>query len=274
MSDYEVTYYKNVVSTWLLTVTAILFVVAGRVGAAPEHQLATLQIDNHRPLDMAIYELRIRHGLVITYEDPRYVRESELIDITEDFPGAKKRFEEGLGPRLIAPGRGRLELTYPVLAGGAPEDPAALLRDLIEVHNAAGNPGRFELRQEGETFHVVPVATKNKQGKLRAQQPLMDTWIDLPQGERSGDEAVVTLVETLLEAVGVEISIGMLPGLREKHTVEIEAMSGSAREVLTRILAAAAPAGDRFTWGLYFNPTTDAYMLAVSPVRRTDLSRP
>lgn len=258
---------RSAAGTRALALFAILLAATGSVGATTVAGRETLQIDDHRPLARAAYELRLRHGLFITYEDPHYVHESELIDITDDFPEAKERFQQLREPRLIAPGRGRLELTYPVEAGGVPADPAALLRELVDLHNAEGNPGRFEVRQEGEIFHLVPVAAMDQHGKSVAQQPLLDTAIVLPRQERSVEKALVAFVEALQGAAGAKISIGIMPRGLEQHSVDLGAGGEPAREILTRILAAT---GDRFTWGLYFDPMTSAYMLNVSLVRRTE----
>jgi hypothetical protein len=229
---------------------------------AQRPRLETLRIEDHRPLAKAIYELRLRHGMVVTYEDPPYVHHSEILDITEQFPDASRRLERGLGPRLLAVGRGRLASSYIVTPEGLPEDPQALLQDLLDFHAAAGNPGRFELREDGRAFHVVPTTMVGEDGRPAAVPPLMDARIVLARGERPVDQALDEFAQALRDATGAQIAMVSSPLFGER-SVEVWADNEPARQVLWRILDIGA---HRFTWGLAFDPTTRSWMFIVSLV--------
>ncbi len=254
-------------TSWLVLLTWFFSAVESD-SAAQQVRQEVLQIEDFRPIARAVYELRLRHGLVITYEDPIYIHESEVLDVTEDFPEAKRLFEKAQGPRLIAPGRGRLDLTYSVTQG-VPRDPAALLQDLLADHAGEGNPGRFRLLEKSHAFHVIPVSALDEDGKLTVQQPLMDHRISLVRGEQSADQALRDFTAALEDVAGTEIMIGIRPARLEADTVEVWADDEPARDVLWRVLNSGS---DTYTWGLYYDPTDRSWMLNVSLVGKRDSS--
>ena len=83
-------------------------VIAGAADAnGPELQLA---VTDPRPVALAIAVLSERHGIAITYEDPRYEFEGDLKDVTSEV--ARSPIKPG--QRILVPLGGALGLTYSI----------------------------------------------------------------------------------------------------------------------------------------------------------------
>src|SRR6266481_1560768 len=74
----------RVLALMFLVVTGILTVAtyAIRGRGMQANRKVKLSVQDPRPLAKAIETLESRNGWIITYEDPRYVNESEIADVT------------------------------------------------------------------------------------------------------------------------------------------------------------------------------------------------
>src|SRR5690242_18095603 len=84
-----------------------------------------LTVEDPRPVAKAIETLEGEYGWVITYEDPRYVHDSEVADVTLKVRRDLDQFKPGEAPKVFAPAGGLLEFTYDVAPNtNLPPDPA------------------------------------------------------------------------------------------------------------------------------------------------------
>src|ERR1051326_6000590 len=73
-----------------------------------------LSVEDPRPVAKAIEMLEEKYGWVITYEDPRYVHESEIADVTLKVRRVLDKYKPGEAPKVLIARGGVLEFTYDV----------------------------------------------------------------------------------------------------------------------------------------------------------------
>lgn len=248
-------------------------VTAGAADAnAPELQLA---VTDPRPVAQAVAVLSERHGIAITYEDPRYEFEGDLKDVTIEV----SRSPIKPGQRILVPLGGSLELTYSISpTSGKPEQVDALIRKILDTHVANGGGSQFELTQDGSTFHVVPVMLKSSQGTWKATTSVLDTPINVAIEQRSGIQMVDAICEALTDAARVRVVVGVEP-LNAMANAQIvdggtnEAAGAMLSRVLQRLTRQSAERFGKdferpYVWQLLFDPTTQGYFLNLSLVKR------
>jgi hypothetical protein len=212
-------------------------------------------IEGPRPLAKAIEVLERKYGWIITYEDPRYIHESEVLDHTApEFRGGKLR---ALGPK-----GGRLNLSSIIVDGaGKPDNPAVVLRKLLSLHDASGNAGRFSVKQTGKIFHVVPTHIKDRKGQLVVQTSILDVAISLPEEERRGFETLDLICTAIGKAIKKEVIVGTVPlNLFLNHRSQLGAAKKQAREVLMR---AIQDINSTLSWQLLYDPGEESYALNI-----------
>ena len=247
-------------------------VIAGAADAnGPELQLA---VTDPRPVALAIAVLSERHGIAITYEDPRYEFEGDLKDVTSEV--ARSPIKPG--QRILVPLGGALELTYSISpTSGKPEQVDALIRKILDTHVAGGRGSQFELTQEGNTFHVVPVMLKCSQGTWKATTSVLNTPINVAIEQRSGIQMVDAICEALTAAARVRVVVGIEPwnAMANAQIVDggtNEAAGAMLSRVLQQLTRQTAKRLGKdferpFVWQLLFDPTTQSYALNLSLVK-------
>src|SRR6266498_3985422 len=148
-----------------------------------------LSVNHPRPLAEGVKQLQEKYGWIITYEDPRLASESDLLDETDP----KYSQAHPGGRRALTPKGGTLEISYSVSpVTGKPENPRALLQMLLNAHAASANPGRFELKQNGQIFHVIPEQVKDVRGRWVRQASSLNRarqhWHTRRYGTGSGSD--------------------------------------------------------------------------------------
>jgi hypothetical protein len=228
---------------------------------AQSQQEVKLSVDGPRPVAEAVKQLQEKYGWIITYEDPRLVNESDLLDVTDP----KYRQANPGGRKALAPKGGHLEISYFVSqATGKPENPKALLQMLLNAHAASANPGRFELRQTGQVFHVAPSQVKDIRGRWAHQASILDTPITFPEKERSVFETLEAITRVLSSATQMKVAIGTIPlNLFVRHRTTQSASSEPAREVLIKTLEST---NRKFSWRLLYDPGMKMFALNVRSV--------
>ena len=58
--------------------------------------------------------LENKYGWIITYEDPPYTHESELVDVTESVRRDLDKFKPGQAPKVFVPKGGELTFNYAI----------------------------------------------------------------------------------------------------------------------------------------------------------------
>jgi hypothetical protein len=219
-----------------------------------------LAVTDPRPVAKALEVLSDRHGIAITYEDPRTEFAGDLVDITSEI----SRSPPKPGQKIWGLRSRSIDVTYSVSpVTGEPQDVAATIRKILDMH-AAGGGSQFELIEEGQNLHVVPVMVRNSQGTLQATSSVLDTRISLPMQSRSGLETVAAICQALSAAAKVRVVLGMLPISAMANDQIVEgAASEPARNILSRSLkdlsATTVKRLDereerQYVWWLFFDP--------------------
>jgi len=144
----------------------------------------------------------------------------------------------------------------------------SVVRDLVDrlakKHAEEGNPGEFRVTQFDQLLHVIPAAVKDANGELKPiGSALLDTKISLPQEERSGDETLRIIVDTLSEMTGNRVIMGMIPGNILRQPVTLQASNEAARSVLARFVETTKL---KLSWQLFYGPGLKWYVLNVHVV--------
>ena len=220
-----------------------------------------LSVNDPRPVAEAVKQLQEKYGWIITYEDPRLSNESDLLDETDP----KYRQAHPGGKRALTPKGGALEISYFVSpVTGKPENPRELLQMLLNAHAASDNPGRFELKQTGRVFHVIPEQVKDVRGRWAHQASILEIPITFPEKERSVLETLETITSALSSASQMKIVIGAIPlNLFVRHRTTQSASSEPARDVLIRTLDST---NRKFSWRLLHDPGVNMLALNVRSV--------
>jgi hypothetical protein len=237
----------------LLAVPALA--AAGAHAAEPRN--FSIDVTDEKPLAAVIRELERRHGAVITYEDPPYAAAADVVSATGTAGAAGGR------PRLR---KSRLTLSYAVSAEtGNPDDMAAVVQEAIDLHAAAGNPGRFRLEREGSILHVIPVEVRGSDGRWETVRPCMDTRIDLTEEDRSLAETFQLILNAVSLVTDWKMGIIDAPINAVVRTrLRLGARSETARQVLTKANSALGPGS---SWRLLFDPHSGAMLLQVYDVK-------
>lgn len=264
MPDHE----RFEASAWTIRLVAATFwTLAGALPAPAtaqsfELEIASIEVEKPRPVAAAVRELAARHGLVITYEDPRWTHASDIEDVTDKVrppaaPGAVASSE----PRLLVPRTDSLGFTYDAsdLKDGR-RGVRAILERLVE---AAGSP--FEIRDEGGMFHVVPLEALDAAGRPVPHVSPLDLPIDLPYERRTILETLKAILTAVCGVSDTPVSMGLVwiePF--ERLTVETGSQGQTARELLTDTMTVERL---KTSWLLFYDPRLEQYFFSVYPVR-------
>src|SRR6266436_4893344 len=167
----------RVLAVMFLAVAGILTVAtyASRGRGVQANRKVKLSVQDPRPLAKAIETLESRNGWIITYEDPRYVNESEIADVTASVRRDLNNFKAGEAPKVLIPKGGPLSIEYEVdPTTNNPADSTRVVQQLLDAQSRSGNAGKFRLERNGEVIHVIPTAVKNTAGVLAPQESVLD----------------------------------------------------------------------------------------------------
>jgi len=228
-----------------------------------------LSVEDPRPVAEAILELERKYGRVITYEDPRYVHDSDVADVTLKVARDLDKYKPGEGPKVLVPKGGTLEFTYEVMADtNLPADPVMVVQKLLDAQSARGNGGRFRLETSGQIIHVIPTAIKNGAGELVHQESALDTIISLPAGERTVLQKLENICAAISRATNIRVEFGTIPtGLFLRHRDQEGVTSERARDVLVKTLEAMNNETG-LSWRLLYGPGTKRYSLNIHRVSK------
>jgi hypothetical protein len=250
-----------------LTGFSIFVALTVCVRASQETIKKLLYAEDGRPLAEAVSMLEARHGWVITYEDPRYVHESDIADVTESVRRDLDQYKPGEAPRVLVPRGGELDFAYDVRAvTNQPLDRAAVLNELLNTQAASSNGGRFRVEVNGEVAHVIPTAVKDINGEFVALGSPLDAEISLSNEERSGAEKLIKICEAVSEATRTRVRPGLFPtNLFFRHRDRQGAEKQRARDILLKHLETVS-GGTSLSWRLFYGPGTKTYSLNIRHV--------
>jgi hypothetical protein len=146
-------------SATMVVIVTIVKVMGGGMHQPNKDQIS---VNDPRPVALAAESLEKKYGWIITYEDPPYVHESELVDVTEKVRRDLDKFKPGQAPKVFIPKGGDLTFEYSIdPATKKPNDSAVVVQQLLDAY-AIANPGIFRLDRDGARLHIVAVAAKDR----------------------------------------------------------------------------------------------------------------
>jgi hypothetical protein len=246
----------------------LVAVWAGASSLAAYAQSASIVVTSGRPVASAAEQLEALYGIPVTYEDPPYVHESEIRDVT-----SQVRRDGQADPKVFVPRGGTFSFVYDASSIGADDRSQKAARasnTIIEVlrsYAALRNAEVFRLAQENGLLHIVPTHFVNSSGQLEQMQPLLDTAISVPPKERDGASLVSEICQSLSTATHQTVIVGTGPwALFAADATTITTSGESARSVLSRLLAEMPVA---LSWRLLYDPGLHWYVFNVHGVDPT-----
>ncbi len=260
----------RVLAVWFaLTGLFILVSFAARGRGSQEKSQIKLSVESGRPVAEAILKLEAKYGWVITYEDPRYVHDSDIADVTLSVRKDLDKYKPGEAPKVLVPRGGVLEFTYDVVPDtNLPAYPARVVQQLLDAQAARSNGGRFRLETSGQFMHVIPTMIKNSEGSLAPQEPVFDTIISLPAVERSVYDKLKSICAAVTQSTGIPIDLGTIPDnwLRRERDQQ-GATRQRARDVLVSTFE-TMDYGTKLSWRLLYGPREKRYALNIRYVQK------
>ncbi|HIJ73831.1 MAG TPA: hypothetical protein HPP83_07000 [Candidatus Hydrogenedentes bacterium] len=211
-----------------------------------------VDVNEPRPLAAAARVLETRHGLPISYEDPKYISEQDMSDATLSVRKDLHLYAAGEAPKVLVPRAAQLSATYTVSTeANLPTDLLGILEGLCDAHSNSGNPGRFRVVASDGMLHIVPTSILNKSGGYETAGSVLDTIVAFPEQQRSTMETLGLLLLKISEVSGEHVTFGMIPINRLSQTqVSTGASNERARDVLIRILKGTE---GTFSWRLFYD---------------------
>ena len=227
-----------------------------------------LTVDDGRPVAEAAAELEKRYGWVITYEDPIYVNDRQIADVTLQVRRDLDKYKPGEAPKVLVPKAGKLSISFNVQSDtGRPVNAApAIVRQLLNSNDCAGYAGRFRLKMNGEIMHIIPTAYKSKSGALVRQQAVFDSVITIPSQDRTVLQSLELLCDAISRPTVVKVVLGTIPQNLFYHSrSRVGAKRETARDFLVRLLGTANTTV-RLSWQLFYGPGMRFYALNIHAV--------
>jgi hypothetical protein len=239
-----------ITSATIAVVIAPILTVTGRGTQEPGKD--QISINDPRPLALAAETLEKKYGWIITYEDPPYVNESELVDVTDKVRRDLDKFEPGKAPRVLIPRGGTLTFEYSIdPSTKTPPDSAVVVQQLLDAYAGAGNPGLFRLDRDGARLHIL------------ASPSVLDAAITLPAKKRNGLELLDAFCSAVSQASGTRVVMATVPlNLLHRYQTEAGAKDQNAREFLNKELDRTTNK-IKLSWQLLYDPVTKSYFLNI-----------
>lgn len=201
-----------------------------------------------RPLAQILDSLREKYGWAVSYEDPQFISELDLVDAEDSINHARK---------TNLPRGGVFSVEFP---SGAEEE--TTLQLVVDLYNRSNNPGRFELRKsEQRNFFVVGVAARDRHGQISHQRVVFDVPITLATRRRTASDTVRLICRKIAAQRGVAVTVAVSPRrVLDQTPVTIGGTNTSARDLLLQTLTATRRT---LYWRLLFDPSSKGYFLDI-----------
>lgn len=234
--------------TWIFLSASVLFAQTESARVERSGNQGVLIAEGGRPVAAAAWELAFHFGMAISVEDPEYIHEADVVDVTDQVARGS------VDHSILVPRSVRLEVPFEAAADGWPTNRLVLVDDLIEAANAA-LPFAYRLDVTGLPFAIVPKKTRNADGNAIEMTPLLDRLVSIPHGRRKVNESASLMAQALSDQTGLRVGCcqsviaGHPWGLEE---AEFGADNEPARNVLRRLLKLTP---GRWIWLLNCDPT-------------------
>src|ERR1044072_5816830 len=250
----------------LATVAVIIvtiLTVARSSSGMNEPKMDQISVNDPRPVALSAETLEKKYGWLITYEDPPYVHESDLLDVTEKVRRDLDKFKPGQAPRIFIPKGGELAFEYSIDSKSKrPADSAVVVQQLLDAY-AVANPGIFRLDRDGQRLHIVAIAAKNTEGVLVPRRSVLDVSITVPEQKRNGLQLLDAFCAAVTAASGTRVLLARAPlTLFHNSQTEAGAKDQRARDFLTRQLDQIS-GGPKLSWELLYPADEKTYYLNI-----------
>ncbi|HVS24409.1 MAG TPA: hypothetical protein VMU03_11840 [Gammaproteobacteria bacterium] len=241
----------------------VALIAALSASADTQERKETLSIDDPRPVAAALQQLMTRHQRVITYEDPRYLHEGDIKDVTREVRKDLDRYPPGQAPTVLAPRGGHIRFGSRVSTDtGQPDDWNALLTSLLEGYAARGGP-RFRVEHHADFDHVIPAESRNASGQWVKAASILDATVTIPEQELTKADIVEAVAKAVSAATDVHFVVGTClvcgpHGLAPEPTERFAVHDERARDLLWRAVQHWRPGT---SWHIYQDPGSDLYVL-------------
>lgn len=244
------------------------------VGGVASGQVGVIfSVTDSKPLAQAAEKFEVRYGIPVSYEDPTYAYDGDLVDHTD--PAYKQSHPNG--PRALSPKVGTVAFQAdPHMAVSSAAAAMPLIQSLLDDHVKAGNLGQFKLipNPYEDGIAIVPVAIRNAAGVLSPDQSPLETKISFPQLQRTAMQTLDAICGAIQANTGKQIGVASAPFGGQPYSATIGANNETARNVLQRTLANIRyPDGQtgqlpKTSWNLLYDPGVKMYLLNVRQVLR------
>jgi hypothetical protein len=239
----------------VMTIAVVITIIPTVVGTGMQEPCKDqISVDDGRPVALAAEMLEKKYGWIITYEDPAYVHESELVDVTDKVRRDLDQFPPGKAPRVLVPKGGTLTFEYSIdPLTKKPAGAAVVVQQLLDAYAMGGHPGVFRLDRDGARLHIVT-----------NESSVLDAPITLPPQKRTGFELLDAFCSAVSQASGTRVAPATVPlNLLYRYQTESGAKDQKAREFLSNELDRI---NVRLSWRLLYDPVTKSYFLNIHMV--------
>lgn len=266
-------------SMGLLVQALAVLVLLPHIGFAADgatSNTVSILVNQPRALAVVIDEIRRRHGVAISYEDPPYEYPGDVVDVTRWVRRDLDQFPEGRAPPVVVPRMCRFQAEYEVdPATGDPTNLLDTLRAVVSAYNSGDNPGKFKVEALPIGPCVMPMQVRDVSGVWRDIQPLLSTPLYLAFTNVSNHRAL----GAFLSALGSNTSVRVIGSavMQQRGGLSLMAENETAREVLTRLLQDTAYGGVHNFWNFNYGPQPQVWVLNLNRAVRgpiLDLGEP
>jgi len=243
-------------------------------GPAPQSNSnnTTVTINDSRPLSRAADVLEQKLHISISYEDAAWVWKGDQIQAA-DHPANQQTVAKIPGWRgPVIPIGGTVEVTFP--ARYEPQlsaDPLSILERVLNDYSARNNPGKFRVVQYGASrFSIVPAQARDVVGNMVPHSSPFDTRISFPVTERSRLETILVIFKAITDAAHYRMSNGPVGG-RSRPLSASRVQIGAANEIARNVLAETLSGSGKYSWRLFFDPATNAYVFNLHQIPQLPL---
>ena len=214
--------------------------------------------DDPRPLAKAADILEQHYGWVVTYEDPPFQFDQDIIDVTAAVRRTYARGQQS----VLTPRGGRLLVEFDLT--GQTTEPAGVIKQLLEAYERHPLPGHFVAVSTKEVTHLVPTSIRNQAGNQVQLTSILDTQVELNAGDLTLANIIGDVLQQVSNRTGTKIVLGTAPpNLLLNTRIQQETFSGPARAALVSALGAT---DTRLSWRMLYGPDAKMYALNLHQV--------
>ena len=134
----------------------------------------------------------------------------------------------------------------------------------MSAYNSSGNPGKFELRDEGSgRYAVVGTSVENDQGVTEPVAPILDTHVSIPPGTRGIPETVQLILDQVNANGGFKAKLTDYPLNLAVQSAPTFFGGGVNVPARTLLIEAFSSSRAQLTWQMLLDPSVGFYFFNV-----------